>query len=247
MVTTERAGGRAARPGSRRRGKRPWWLLALAVVTVATVVYLVSAYVPPDMATSRIPPRNATHYVLLVAHIFTAAVATIAGLAQFWPWLRSRHPAVHRWTGRAYFFAGVFPSGLLALPVIAYAPFGASNQAALLMLDVAWLFTGVAGYRTVRKRRYADHRRWMIRNYALTLGSLMSRVWGPLVTLTALPQLGAAPYRGDAHGLALNHDIASGSAWLGLIVNMIIAEWYIQRRYGVPRAGRGSASAPAAR
>ncbi|MGA8112114.1 MAG: DUF2306 domain-containing protein [Actinocatenispora sp.] len=223
---------RVGRGSAGRRRRRPWPIAVLAVATVATTLWVVSAYVPPDMATSRIPPRSTLHYVLLVAHIFTAAVAAVSGTVQFWPWLRRRFPRLHRWTGRTYFFLGVFPSAVLAIPVSIYAPLGASNQAGLLALDVLWIITGVAGYRAVRQRRYADHRRWMIRNFALIWASLASRAWIPLMLLAIAPQEHSTTYHGDQ--LAIMHDLASGSAWLGLFSTVVIVEAYIQRRYGVP-------------
>ncbi len=231
--------GTAPRSGRPRR-RRPWPVGVLALVTAAVVVYLLTPYLPPSVATSRIPIRDGVHLPLLVAHIFTAAVAALTGPLQFWPWLRGRYPAVHRWTGRAYFFAGVFPSALLAVPVTVLAPMGSANQAGLIFLDVLWAATAVAGWRTVRQGRYADHRRWMIRNFALTFGSLASRFWTFLMVAVTLPQAGTSVYRGDQ--LAVLHDIASGSVWLGTAVNLVIAEWYLQRRYGVP--ARGARSAP---
>lgn len=218
-------------PAGGRRWRR-WPLVTLAVVSVAVLGYMLSAYVPPEMSTSRVPLQGVGHYVLLVAHIFTATVATLAGLAQFWPWLRSRHPRVHRWTGRAYFFLGVFPSSVLAIPVALLAPFGVANQAALLMVDAAWIVTGVAGYRAARQRRFADHRRWLIRNYALTFSSLVSRFFSPLLALVIVPQAAGPVYRGDQ--LVIVHDIATGSIGIGVVLTVVVAEWYVQRRYGVP-------------
>ena len=101
-------------PRPARRPRRAWGVLALSVTMLVMVVYLLSAYVPPNINTSRIPiTHGALQYGLLVAHIFTAAVATVTGLAQLWPWLRRKYPVAHRWTGRAYFFLGVFPSSVL--------------------------------------------------------------------------------------------------------------------------------------
>ncbi|HJP79205.1 MAG TPA: DUF2306 domain-containing protein [Pseudonocardiaceae bacterium] len=221
---------------TRKKPRRAWGVLALSVTMLVMVVYLLSAYVPPDISTSRIPITHGDlQYVLLVAHIFTAAVATVAGLAQLWPWLRRKYPVAHRWTGRAYFFLGVFPSSVLAIPVIAMAPMGVSNQAALAVLDVLWMISGIAGYRSARQRKFADHRKWMIRNYGLTFASIASRFWIPVLGVTMVPELGGVPYQGDPNGIAAIHDVASGSAWLGLMVTMVVVEWYIQRRYGVPK------------
>jgi uncharacterized membrane protein YozB (DUF420 family) len=216
-----------------RRWRR-WPLITFAVVTVATLIYMVRVYVPPEMSTSRVHFDQVWEYVVLVGHIFTATVATVTGLAQFWPWLRNNHPRVHRWTGRAYFFLGVFPSSVLAVPMAALAAFGVANQAALVFIDVAWIVTAVAGYRAVRQRRFADHRRWMIRNYALTFASLFSRLVTPVIALLVVAQATGPIYRGD--GLAISHDIASGSVWVGIVLPVVAAEWYLQRRYGVPKA-----------
>ncbi|HEY4455171.1 MAG TPA: DUF2306 domain-containing protein, partial [Pseudonocardiaceae bacterium] len=104
------------RPSRRaRRPRRAWGILALSATMLIMLVYMLSAYVPPNIDTSRIPiVYGPIQYVLLVAHIFTATVATVTGLAQLWPWLRRTFPVAHRWTGRAYFFLGVFPSSVLA-------------------------------------------------------------------------------------------------------------------------------------
>ncbi|MFI1204050.1 DUF2306 domain-containing protein [Streptomyces sp. NPDC020883] len=230
MATTTPRSAPAGRSAPRRRPARTArWLVPLAAISLLVTAQAVSAYVPPDLHTSRVPPRSELHYVLLVAHIFTAAVAVVTGLAQCWPWLRRRHPAVHRWTGRVYFFGGVFPSALIGIPVVCYVPLGLSNQLSLGVLDVLWIVTGVAGYRAALRRRYADHRVWMIRNMALTLVALTSRIVQPLVEHLVAAQAGdPVAYAGDP--LAAGHDIASTSSWGALVLNLIAAEYLIQRR-----------------
>ena len=95
------------------------------------------------------------------------------------------------------------------------APFGVSNQASSLVLDALWMITGVAGYRAARQRRFADHRKWMIRNYALAFASIASRFWTPIAVLAMLPELKGRAYQGDTNGIGAIHDVASASAWLG--------------------------------
>lgn len=218
-----------ARP---RRGQdRVRWLITLTVVTLAILGYMLSAYVPPDISTSRVEVHgDPVRYWLLVGHIAFGAVATVTGLAQFWPSLRRKHPWLHRWTGRAYFFAGIFPAMILAVPVSLFSESGVSNVAALDMMLVLWAVTGVAGLRATRSRRYADHRRWMIRNYAVTSAILMSRLWGGAMAVVVLAQADSPVYNGNM--VAMIHDIASSGAWLALTVNLLAAEVYIQRRYG---------------
>ncbi|MFD5395637.1 DUF2306 domain-containing protein [Streptomyces sp. NPDC127097] len=229
----------------RRRLRTAVWLLPLAVVTVLVTAQALTAYVPPDPHTSRVPLRGELHYVLLVAHIVTAAVAVFTGLAQSWPWLRRRSPAAHRWTGRAYFFAGVFPSALVGIPVVCLTPLGLSNQASLAVLDALWLLTGLAGYRAARQRRYADHRVWMIRNYALTLVAITSRLIQPLFEHLVAAQLSdPVSYAGDA--LAAGHDIAGATAWTALVLQLIAAECLLRRRAGRATRRRAKPTAPPA-
>ncbi|MFF2812106.1 DUF2306 domain-containing protein [Streptomyces sp. NPDC058000] len=233
----------------RRRPRTALWLVPLAAVSLLITAQAVGPYLPPDLHTSRVPPRSELHYALLVAHIFTAAVAVVTGLAQCWPWLRRRHPAVHRWTGRVYLFGGVFPSALIGIPVVYFVPLGLSNQLSLGVLDALWIVTGVAGYRAALPRtrtsgghphrRYADHRVWMIRNVALTLVALTSRIIQPVVEHLVAAQLAdPVAYAGDP--LAAGHDIASTSSWCALLLNLIAAEYLIQRRRPARRRPTGA-------
>lgn len=217
------------------RRRRIWWLVPFAVVWLAILTYMLSAYVPPEIGHSRVPMHgNEVHFWLLVAHIATAAMATVTGFAQFVPWVRRRHPRIHRWTGRTYLFAGVFPSMVLAVPVAAWSPFGLSNILGLLALDGMWMFTAIAGYRAARQRRYADHRVWMIRNFAVTLASLASRPWQVLLAVLIFGPLFGPMYHNQAAPAI--HDLASSNIWIALAVNVFVVEVYVQRRYGRRRA-----------
>ena len=217
---------------ARRRRRAPWWLIPFTLVWLAILAYMLSAYLPPEMRASRVNVHgDMLHYVLLVGHIFTAGVATLTGFAQFVPWVRRKHPKVHRWLGRVYFFGGVFPSMVLAVPVALWAAFGYTNMAGLLATDAMWAFTAIAGYRAVRQRRYAEHRVWMIRNFAVTLASLASRPWQIICAMFIFSQLDGPMYHGDT--TAAVTDLAGVSLWLALAVNILVAEIYVQRRYGV--------------
>lgn len=212
-----------------RRRRRPWGLITITVVTVGLLVFMLWAYVPPDIAASRADMHgDQLRYALLVGHIAFGTIATLAGLLQFWPVLRARHPRLHRWTGRAYFYLGIFPAALIAVPVVALSEQGVSNQAALLMMTMLWVATGVAGLRATLQRRYADHRRWMIRNYAITLAIFASRLWGGPLFAIVFALEDTRVYQGNQ--VAMIHDVASAGAWLALMVNMLAAEAIIHRR-----------------
>jgi mannose-6-phosphate isomerase-like protein (cupin superfamily) len=46
-------------------------------------------------------------------------------------------------------------------------------------LALAWLVTGTCAYRAIRAGNVALHRRWMVRNFALTFAAVTLRLWLP--------------------------------------------------------------------
>ncbi|MEU3642552.1 DUF2306 domain-containing protein [Lentzea sp. NPDC034063] len=167
------------------------------------------------MDQARPPLHGPVHYGLLVAHIFTGTVAVLAGVSQFWPRLRGRHPRVHRVMGRVY-FAAVLPSSLLGVVCAQLSLAGLASSAPLTVLSVLWFVTALYGLKTARRRQFGEHRIWMIRGFALTGAAVTGRLWGLA--------LGAVMPDGD--GLL----IFATANWLSFVVNLLVAEWWIQSR-----------------
>lgn len=191
------------------------WLAVSGFVCVAITIFAASAYVTLDVEQARPPLHGAVHYGLLVAHIFTGTVAVLAGVSQFWPGLRARHPRVHRVMGRVY-FAAVLPSSLLGVVCAQLSLAGLASSAPLTVLSVLWFVTAVYGLKTARRRQFGEHRIWMIRGFALTGAAVTGRLWG-LVLGALLP---------DGDGLL----VFATANWLSFVVNLLVAEWWIQSR-----------------
>ena len=191
------------------------WLAVSGFVCVAITIFAASAYVTLDMDQARPPLHGAVHYGLLVAHIFTGTVAVLAGVSQFWPGLRRRHPRVHRVMGRVY-FAAVLPSSVLGVVCAQLSLLGLASTAPLTLLSVLWFISAVYGLKTARRRQFGEHRIWMIRGFALTGAAVMGRLWG--LALGALVP--------DGDGLL----IFATANWLSFVVNLLVAEWWIQSR-----------------
>jgi hypothetical protein len=135
---------------------------------------------------------------------------------QVWPWLRRRHPAIHRTGGRVYVFGGALPSAVLILLTLPYSVLriGAVGGA---IAGILWIATTVAGFRMARRRRYPEHRRWMVYSFALALNTVTGRAIFYLAM--AIPGLGV-----DVLTLA---EVAG--FWLGWVVNLSIAHWWLRR------------------
>lgn len=248
MTTTEGSGAAPGgtqvqgTPGRRTGTARKWWrrpwIAPLLLVVVAFLAFSVPPYLTFDPSQSRIPPFRdgfPLFYPLLVAHILFGTVAVLTACLQVWPWLRRRHPAVHRWAGRAYVFGGVLPAGVAVLGVAPYSSTGFVSQIGNTMLALLWLPITVAGYRMARQRRFAEHRKWMIRSFALTTSIVVNRVWLVVFLIILSPQL-STTFGGDEK--AMTDAVAGASVWCSWVVNLLIAEWWLQHRNPIRRRAR---------
>ncbi|QLQ40375.2 DUF2306 domain-containing protein [Micromonospora robiginosa] len=224
--------------GGRRPRRQLRGMVPLLLVAVAFVGYALPPYLTLDPSRSRLPAQDAhpQYYPLLVTHIVFGSVALLAGCLQVWPWFRRRHPVAHRRLGRVYLFGGVFPAGVAVLGVAPLSSTGFVSQVGNTVLAVLWLATAVAGYRTARRRRFAEHRRWMVRNYALTLSIVLNRLWLVLFVVLLLPRVDTT-FGGDQD--AMIRAAAGASVWMSWVVNLLVAEWWLERgRTGPVRARR---------
>lgn len=186
-------------------------ILSLGVVAYAVGVYglePLGAYVHPDIRAGFENERLAIY-----THIFGAAFALALGPFQFSAKLRTRLPAVHRWCGRLYLGVGVLFGGLAGLFAALHAFGGPAARLGFACLAVAWLFTGFRAYRAIRSGDVATHRRWMIRNFALTFGAVTLRLWLPVLL-----------------GSGIEFDAAYAVvAWLCWVPNLVVAELVFNR------------------
>jgi len=197
------------------------WLLVLVAVVVGAV--LVFPYLSLDIGDSRLEVTGGLHYGVLVAHIFTAAVALVLGPLQFVPRVRARR-RVHRVIGRVYLLAGVLPSAVTAIPVAVWSG-RRLTQISLTTAAVLWLVTAALGYRAARRRDLARHREWMLRNYALTFLAVTSRA---LVPLFLLAQAGFTSAGAGSIGERAPAMIPVGQT-AGWILNLLVVETVIRR------------------
>jgi hypothetical protein len=214
--------------GSRRWWRRPW-IVPLAILTLAFLAFSLPPYLTLDPRQSRVPQPAGfpLHYPLLVAHVLFGSVAMLTGCAQIWPWLRRRHPGLHRMTGRVYVLGGVLPAGLLGLTIGAVSPFGPVIRVSNVVLATLWLIFTMTGFRMARRRRFVEHRRWMIRSFALTMSIVTNRLWVVIAIIVLTPRL-STTFGGDE--TLMNHTIAGLAGWLGWALTLLATEWWLARR-----------------
>jgi hypothetical protein len=208
-------------PASPPRVGRAWWrkpwVIPLAVLIVLVAAFLIDElppYLGLDPAKARITLDEGfrLHYPLLVGHIACGTIALVTLCLQVWPWLRLKHPAVHRISGRLYVFAGVLPSAVMALVIT---PVAAGGYVGIVTHAVLWVSATLIGWRKMRQRRVIEHRRFMLYSFALTLGIL----WGRATVLLW-------PLLPEGTNISMLFEMAR---WFGWVVNLILVQWWLER------------------
>ncbi|MCT2581957.1 DUF2306 domain-containing protein [Actinophytocola gossypii] len=203
------------------------------MLIVAFLAVSLPPYVTLDPANSLVPinVRVALHYPMLLGHILFGTITLATVCVQLWPWLRRTHPKAHRISGRTYVFAGMLPSCALALAVV---PLGELNPLGAIGASV-WavigLVTTLRGYAAGRARHTRDHRRWMLYSFAAAMGIVTGRV-----LFLAVPAIPGVP-----HAPEVIHPLAG--FWLGWMVNLAVAYWWLHRRPARVRRSRARARA----
>ncbi|SEQ94183.1 Predicted membrane protein [Lentzea xinjiangensis] len=129
-------------------------------------------------------------------------------------------------TGQVYLIS-VVVAALAAVYSSAVTKSGLALQVAFFVLIVAWLYTAAKGYRAIRRGEVRLHRVWMIRNYALTFAAVTLRLYQlPLLALV------------DSDTWLEYREVYTVSAWLSLLGNVLVAEYFIVQRVFAPPAHR---------
>jgi len=201
------------------------WMAVIFLAFIGLVVATRRAIVllkPGALSSPRNPAGDldahfASERTLVLTHILPAMLFMVLGPLQFARGLRSRHPQMHRWSGRVFLAASavVGISGLR----LAYGKTigGMDEKAAIVLFGTFFLIAlGRALWHALR-REFAEHREWMIRGYAVGLAVAAIR---PIIGFF----FAAAVIRGHAPA---PHQFFGTAFWLGFTLQAIAAEMWI--------------------
>jgi uncharacterized membrane protein len=203
-----------ARSGRQRECSEMARILGWIVMTflaLAVACYAVALLALPEFRPSLVRTLIAERPVAAIAHFAGSALALAIGTFQLNSWLRSRFGGGHRWLGRLY-VAGVMAGGISGFVLAVQSSGGTITQAGFALLAVCWLGCTFMAYRHVRAGNIAEHRRWMIRSFALTFAAVTLRIYLPVSQIA-----------GIAFPVAY-----SAIAWLCWMPNLLVAEAYLR-------------------
>jgi uncharacterized membrane protein len=155
---------------------------------------------------------------VLGVHVLCGMLALAIGPFQFVGRIRRRFVRVHRSLGAVYIASctGLGLSGLV-LATTSYPSWVTSLGFGLLGLSM--LFTTWTALRMILARRFADHRRWMIRSFALLFAAVSLRIMTPLYGL-----LSGAGLVSFSFATAY-----TWISWLCWVPNLLLAVWFTRR------------------
>ncbi|GAA0247062.1 DUF2306 domain-containing protein [Cryptosporangium japonicum] len=212
-----------------RTARRRWWWSGWGLVALgaaATTAYFVPPYLVGGSRVPDIDRETAGYYTSLVIHAVPAGTALITGPLQFVARIRIRYPRVHRALGYVYLISIVGASAAGAYSA-AVTKSGFALQVAFFVLIAAWLYTAAKAFTTIRRGDVQLHRIWMVRNYSLTFAAVTLRLYQvPLIAL--MNSVDWLEYR----------EVYTVSAWLSLLGNVLVTEYFIVQRTLAPLARR---------
>jgi uncharacterized membrane protein len=145
-------------------------------------------------------------------HFLTGGVALVVGVWCFRRDLLTRARAWHRRLGLAY-VAAALASGLAGLGMAVWSGGGVAGHLGFALLAVLWLASTALGWRRIRRRDIAGHRRSMVVSYALACAAITLRIELPLLVLAT-------------GSFALAYPIVAWACWLP---NLAFAGWRLAR------------------
>lgn len=195
-------------------------VLAILVAGYAVVQYFVLGAERAGFVNMKLTEQqlNQIWYGMLYTHVAGSAVALAIGPFNLAESIRRRNRKLHRVMGRIY-MAGIALGGLSGAYLALEATGGMVSTLGFLGLSLGWLISAYYAMKTIRSRQVEEHRRWMVRNYALTLAAVTLRLW-----------LGIFVIAFGVENFTISYMIIS---WLCWVPNAIAAEWYIRRRPNV--------------
>jgi uncharacterized membrane protein len=160
------------------RVSKSLWALA-AFLSLGVALFSYRLLLPSLPAVGNDIAANVMRRPWLPIHAGFAATALLIGPLQFLPRLRMRFPKVHRNIGKTYVIAclAAAPAGLV---LATGSDAGPIAQWGFGTLAVIWFAATAYAFWLATQGRIAEHRRWMIRSFAMTFAAVTLRLYLPI-------------------------------------------------------------------
>jgi len=205
---------------------------ALAIATLIAIVLVFAAIRVvidwPHILSGTLPQddfaeRYVEHPVLAYLHIAPGVIYLLGAPLQLSRRFRTRHYDVHRRLGRILLTCALVGGVFALLFGIPLAWGGATEAAATVVFGIWFLACLCIAFRAIRRGEVPQHRRWMIRAFAVSIGIGTIRIWvGIFEGVEQAISRGTSPAAPDPmmFGIAF---------WLAFVMHVAIGEWWLRR------------------
>ena len=156
-------------------------------------------------------------------HIAPGVIYLLGALFQLSRRFRTRHYPVHRRMGRVLLTCGLL-SGTFALIFGIPFAWGDAPESIATVVFGTWFITCLLlAFRAIRGDNVRQHRRWMIRAFAVAVGIGTIRIWvGIFEGIEQGRSGGTSPATPD-------HTMFGVAFWLAFTMHVAIGEWWLRR------------------
>lgn len=150
-------------------------------------------------------------------HVFTSMFAIIAGFTQFFRGFT--YKKIHRIMGYSYIISVLLFSATSGFIMSLVANGGISSVIAFTLLSVLWWTFTYLAFTSAKNQNFEQHRKWMIRSYALAVSAITLRLWKWMYANWIDPDM----------ELLHPMDLYRIVAWAGWVPNLLFAEFIIRK------------------
>ncbi len=168
-----------------------WLAVVLILRVLAAILANYPDYFPPNFNSLFLEGRetmfHGAYRAAFYAHILSAPLVLFIGLILLSEYVRRRHGGWHRWLGRIQVVVLLFfvlPSSVV---MSRHAFGGWPAGLSFLLLSAATASCAIVGVVHACRRRYDQHRRWMLRSYVLICSAVALRLISGTAGLVGVP------------------------------------------------------------
>jgi uncharacterized membrane protein len=195
-------------------------VLAFAAIRVVSDWPSILAGTSPD---DEFAERYVDHPWRGYLHIAPGVIYLLGAPLQLSRRFRTKHYDVHQRLGRVLLGCALVSAVFALLFGIPFAWGGAAESLATLVFGTWFLACLLLAFRAIRSDDVPQHRRWMIRAFAVAIGIGTIRIW------TGIFEGVEQAMSGGTTPAAPDHALFGVAFWLAFTMHVAIGEWWLRR------------------
>jgi uncharacterized membrane protein len=158
---------------------------------------------------------NPYYIYLFYTHVYSAIFCLLAGFTQFNNLILRDFIKIHKHFGKIYVYSVLLFAAPSGIYIGFYANGGITSKVSFILLGIIWFYFTLKGILEIKKGNIDNHKKMMIRSFALAFSAITLRLWKVVLVYLFEPN---------------PMDVYRIIAWLGWIPNIVIIELYLYKK-----------------